>query len=227
MREIRTAYTVLEIEETATAEEIRLAWKALIKKHHPDKGGDQALFDKIQKSYDVLSDPSSRAEYDAKVRKVRSQEKIRSMQRSVYDTISGLWNREQEKASDYQKKRTEERVRRNRSESEHSSYFAEQDRYEREWQAEYDRIMSGYSADTFTGGVEQVLHSTEEILESVLSDGVVRTGSKKFEKDPVSVNVETEVKLDGKIREVAEELQDSILKAERLVRIFNRYTGGV
>ena len=40
------------------------AYRALAKQHHPDKGGDPALFGRIQHAYEVLSDPQKRSVYD-------------------------------------------------------------------------------------------------------------------------------------------------------------------
>ena len=57
-------YNLLEVERSATHDEIRKAYLKLSKKHHPDKGGDSELFKKIQKAYDVLSDKQARDFYD-------------------------------------------------------------------------------------------------------------------------------------------------------------------
>ena len=48
------------------------------KKHHPDRGGDAVLFQKLQSSYQCLSDPEKRAKYDAKVKRVKRKEALRS-----------------------------------------------------------------------------------------------------------------------------------------------------
>ena len=57
-------YKVLDIERTATAEEIKKAYKLLASKHHPDKGGDAEKFKTISIAYNILSDAKKRAEYD-------------------------------------------------------------------------------------------------------------------------------------------------------------------
>lgn len=57
-------YTTLGISKTATADEIKKAFRKLASQHHPDKGGDTAKFQEIQSAYDTLSDPIKRAEYD-------------------------------------------------------------------------------------------------------------------------------------------------------------------
>ena len=57
-------YTTLGVDKNASQEEIKKAYKTLANKHHPDKGGDQEKFKEISKAYEVLGDPSSRANYD-------------------------------------------------------------------------------------------------------------------------------------------------------------------
>lgn len=57
-------YNTLGIDKTATSDEIKSAYRKLASKHHPDKGGDTAVFQKIQAAYDTLSNPKSRAEFD-------------------------------------------------------------------------------------------------------------------------------------------------------------------
>lgn len=58
-------YQTLGVSETATADEIKKAYRKLAAKHHPDKGGDTAQFQNISRAYDVLSDQNKRAQYDA------------------------------------------------------------------------------------------------------------------------------------------------------------------
>jgi curved DNA-binding protein CbpA len=36
----------------------------LAKVHHPDKGGDAVVFGRIQRAFQILSDPQKRAVYD-------------------------------------------------------------------------------------------------------------------------------------------------------------------
>lgn len=57
-------YTTLGISKTATAEEIKRAYRKLASVNHPDKGGSTETFQKIQAAYDTLMDPQKRAEYD-------------------------------------------------------------------------------------------------------------------------------------------------------------------
>lgn len=57
-------YTTLGVGKTATQDEIKTAYRKLASKHHPDRGGDTAVFQKIQAAYDVLSNAEKRAAYD-------------------------------------------------------------------------------------------------------------------------------------------------------------------
>jgi DnaJ-class molecular chaperone len=57
-------YSTLGVNKGANAEEIKKAYRSLAMKHHPDRGGDQAQFQKIQEAYATLSDDQKRQEYD-------------------------------------------------------------------------------------------------------------------------------------------------------------------
>ncbi len=57
-------YKVLGIERSANEREIKKAYFELAKKHHPDKGGNEEEFKKIQKAYDILSNSDKKMIYD-------------------------------------------------------------------------------------------------------------------------------------------------------------------
>jgi len=57
-------YAALGVSRTATAAEIKQAFRKLASQHHPDKGGNTAKFQAIQAAYAVLGDEQKRAEYD-------------------------------------------------------------------------------------------------------------------------------------------------------------------
>ncbi|MBX3158050.1 MAG: DnaJ domain-containing protein [Deltaproteobacteria bacterium] len=61
-------YDALGVAKTATADEIRKAYRKLARKHHPDVNpGDQGAetaFKKVSSAYDVLSDDKKRKAYD-------------------------------------------------------------------------------------------------------------------------------------------------------------------
>lgn len=58
-------YDDLGVTRDATAEQLKAAWRAAALKHSPDHGGDAQVFRRCRVAYDVLSDPSARAQYDA------------------------------------------------------------------------------------------------------------------------------------------------------------------
>ena len=61
----RDYYEVLGVSKTATADEIKRAYRKLAMEHHPDKhGGDDAKFKEIGEAYETLKDDSKRAGYD-------------------------------------------------------------------------------------------------------------------------------------------------------------------
>lgn len=57
-------YEVLQVQPSAEPEVIEKAYKALIFKYHPDRGGDEETAKRITGAYYVVSDPKRRAEYD-------------------------------------------------------------------------------------------------------------------------------------------------------------------
>ncbi len=65
---MRDPYSVLGVAKSASAAEIKKAFRALAKKHHPDtKGGDvasQKRFQEISGAYDILGDKEKRAKFD-------------------------------------------------------------------------------------------------------------------------------------------------------------------
>lgn len=56
-------YSVLGVQENATPDEIKNAYRKLASKHHPDRGGDTKKFQEIQQAYDILSDENKRRDY--------------------------------------------------------------------------------------------------------------------------------------------------------------------
>ena len=56
-------YSVLGVQENATPDEIKNAYRKLASKYHPDRGGDTRKFQEIQQAYDILTDDSKRDEY--------------------------------------------------------------------------------------------------------------------------------------------------------------------
>jgi curved DNA-binding protein CbpA len=63
-----THYEILGIESTATAKEIKKAYRMRSLEHHPDKGGDSETFKIINEANRILSDPKQRREYDSNLK---------------------------------------------------------------------------------------------------------------------------------------------------------------
>ena len=61
---MKNYYDVLGVDEKATSAEITKAFKDLAKKHHPDRGGDEAKFKEINEAHDTLKSSQKRHDYD-------------------------------------------------------------------------------------------------------------------------------------------------------------------
>lgn len=57
-------YKTLGVDRNASPDDIKKAYRRLAGQHHPDKGGDTAMFQKIQQAYETLSDLQKKQEYD-------------------------------------------------------------------------------------------------------------------------------------------------------------------
>ena len=60
----KTFYEELGLEKNATKSEIKSSYRSLVKKHHPDAGGDKERFLAIQNAWETLSDPIKKEQYD-------------------------------------------------------------------------------------------------------------------------------------------------------------------
>ena len=64
-------YKILGVSENADKDELKSAFRKLAKKYHPDRNKDdesaKAKFQEVNEAYNVLSNESSRKEYDEKI----------------------------------------------------------------------------------------------------------------------------------------------------------------
>lgn len=79
----RTHYDNLHIEPTASAEEIRQAYRRLSKQYHPDLNQDpdaHRIMQLINQAYEILSNPETRAEHDRWIAAQRTQSHATTVQ---------------------------------------------------------------------------------------------------------------------------------------------------
>lgn len=77
MRRADTHYQVLGTCNHASAAEIKAAFKRQALALHPDKGGSKEAFQRALRAFEVLSDESSRTEYDRSLQKAKSFRRTR------------------------------------------------------------------------------------------------------------------------------------------------------
>src|SRR4051812_43308090 len=86
-------YEFLQISPNADTETIHRVYRFLAARFHPDnqKSGDSGMFNQLKMAYDVLADPSRRAEYD----KVRHQQPRPPLSSTIdfMDDLEGEVNR--------------------------------------------------------------------------------------------------------------------------------------
>lgn len=60
----RSFYDVLGVPRTASASDIRRAYRKLAMKHHPNKGGDTEKMQEVNEAYNVLRNANKRRKYN-------------------------------------------------------------------------------------------------------------------------------------------------------------------
>lgn len=61
-------YKTLQVDPTADEAVIRAAYRTLMKRHHPDHGGDRTMAERLNAAYATLGDPVARRAYDQQYR---------------------------------------------------------------------------------------------------------------------------------------------------------------
>jgi curved DNA-binding protein CbpA len=85
-------YEELEVERDATPAQIKSAYRKLVKKHHPDKGGDAEKFNRVQLAFDVLSNPARRTRYDRTGRTDEIKVTPQAVQSMISQTVVAIVN---------------------------------------------------------------------------------------------------------------------------------------
>ena len=60
-------YSIFGVSQNATKRELKAAYRRLVKKHHPDTGGDKNNFLEIQLAWGILNDPIKKEKYDREI----------------------------------------------------------------------------------------------------------------------------------------------------------------
>ena len=66
---MRSFYDLLQVDQHATLEEIKLAFKKRALHVHPDKGGSKEAFHLVYHAFETLADPEARRKYDVRAAK--------------------------------------------------------------------------------------------------------------------------------------------------------------
>ena len=60
----KNLYEELGLKQNATKSEIKSSYRSLVKRHHPDAGGEKERFLAIQNAWEILNDPLKKEQYD-------------------------------------------------------------------------------------------------------------------------------------------------------------------
>ncbi|MCR8539418.1 MAG: DnaJ domain-containing protein [Prochlorococcus marinus CUG1439] len=64
---VKNFYEELGLKKNATKSELKSSYRSLVKKHHPDAGGEKERFLAIQNAWETLNDPVKKEKYDRKM----------------------------------------------------------------------------------------------------------------------------------------------------------------
>ena len=95
-------YSLLGLSYDASADGIRQAYKKLALRWHPDRNPErreeaEAMFDRIRRAHDILTDSDAKAEFDAHIRAKRAEkERLEKMSAKTRKLKADLERREQQ-----------------------------------------------------------------------------------------------------------------------------------
>jgi curved DNA-binding protein CbpA len=134
-------YDILGVPATATEEEVKAAYRRLVKVHHPDVGGNEERFKQLGEAYAVLSDAKKREQYDSEYFPGHNTEKefedivrtfgssfgippevLRNLKRKVDEDV----RRESEKRKREHEEKMEEARRKIKEHDDRRKYFEQQ-----------------------------------------------------------------------------------------------------
>jgi len=67
---IKNYYQILEVQQNASEQEIKSAYRKLAKTHHPDTGGSEDHFKLVVEAYNTLKDTTKKRAYDGQIGRV-------------------------------------------------------------------------------------------------------------------------------------------------------------
>ena len=70
-------YAVLQVASTASQDELKAAYRRLVKQHHPDAGGDEETILALNAAWEQLGDPQSRRAFDRQSGSAREEARAR------------------------------------------------------------------------------------------------------------------------------------------------------
>ncbi len=85
-------YAVLGVSASASADEIKKAYRKLARERHPDTGGNEEAFKELNEANSVLSDALLRADYDQLKAQFRSRTSYHSSGSASWERTQEYWN---------------------------------------------------------------------------------------------------------------------------------------
>ena len=86
-------YKILGVDKNASKDEIKKAYRTLVRTKHPDKGGSEEEFQNIQLAYDTLSDENKRKVYDEYGEEGLKEGMTGEEPTDIFDILSGRGKR--------------------------------------------------------------------------------------------------------------------------------------